>query len=221
MRILLAEDDVTTRMIVKELLGKWGFEIETAVDGNEAWEKLSREESPQLAILDWVMPGMDGITLCKKLRENDRKKYLYIILLTSNTRKDQLLSGLDAGADDFISKPYDSREFKARIDVGIRLINMHNELREHDKLLGALEMSGAICHEMNQPLQTIMGFSELLLLDVDPDSDNYKYLQQIKESSKRLGDLTKKIMGVTKYKKKQYMGSEREIVDLDQSSQDK
>jgi signal transduction histidine kinase len=128
-----------------------------------------------------------------------------------------MIHGLEAGADDFIVKPYNNAELKARVAVGLRMLMLQNKMREREKLQGVLEMAGAVCHELNQPLQVVSGFSEMLLLDMDPDEKNYEALKTIKEGVDRIGALTRKIMGITQYKAKPYL--ESRIIDIEQSSE--
>ncbi len=217
MKILIAEDDRTSRAMLQVVLSKWGYEVSACADGQEAFAAFQTDDAPQLAVLDWMMPGMDGPTLCRKLREQDRKDPLYLILLTARGERDDIVHGLEAGADDYIAKPYDHQELQARVHVGCRMITLQNELREREKLQGVLEMAGAVCHELNQPLQSVSGFSELLLLDLAPDDPVYASLQNIKTDIERIGQLTRKIMRITRYQSKPYLKSQ--IVDIDSSSE--
>jgi len=105
----------------------------------------------------------------------------------------------------------------ARVNVGKRMITLQNELREREKLQGVLEMAGAICHELNQPLQSVSGFSELLLMDMETGSPNYKMLKNIKTGIERIGDLTRKIMNITRYQSKPYL-NESKIIDIEKAS---
>jgi diguanylate cyclase (GGDEF)-like protein len=144
--VLLAEDDEISRHILGETLVRWGYEVVTACDGNEAWEMLQAVNSPQLAILDWIMPGLDGIDVCQKVRENLGEPYVYIMLLTSRTQKADIIHGMGAGADDYISKPFDPQELRMRLNAGRRIVELQSQLlatREslrymvsHDSLTG-------------------------------------------------------------------------------------
>ncbi len=216
MKILIAEDDPTSRIMLQAALAKWGYEVISTSDGDEAYAVFQKENSPCLALLDWEMPGMDGASLCRKLREQERKTPLYLILLTSKSNCNDMIQGLHAGADDYISKPYDTTELQARVDVGKRLINLQNQMLQQEKLQGVLEMAGAVCHELNQPLQTVMGFSELLLMDLKTDDPNYQRITTIMAEIARIGELTGKIMTITHYQSKPYLKSK--IVDIDQAS---
>lgn len=217
MKILIAEDDMTSRAMLRAVLSQWGYEVIAAEDGNEAFGEFQKNDAPRLAVLDWEMPGMDGAELCRRLRQQDRKDPLYLILLTSRIEAGDIVRGLEAGADDYIAKPFDNAELKARVDVGRRMISLQIEMVEREKLQGVLEMAGAVCHELNQPLQTVSGFSEMLLLDLDTRDRNYESLKAIKEGIERIGELTRKIMRITRYQSKPYL--RRQIVDIEQASQ--
>lgn len=128
MRILLADDDEVSRHILKATLSRWGFDVVTAVDGDEAWHILEAEEAPRLAILDWMMPGMDGVDVCRKVREQLTGPYIYMLLLTSKREKEDIVSGMAAGADDYVSKPFDQQELRMRLKAGERIIDLQEKL---------------------------------------------------------------------------------------------
>jgi CheY-like chemotaxis protein len=218
MRVLIAEDDFTSRSILTAILAKWGYEVVSAADGDEAWAALQKPDAPRIALLDWMMPGMTGPELCRRVRGRERAGPLYIILVTSKGERQDIVRGLDAGADDYIAKPYDKEELRARINVGRRILDLQSALAQQEKLQGVLEMAGAVCHELNQPLQVVSGYSNLLLMDLSESDPKYATLKTIKEGIDRMGALTRKIMNVTKYKTRDYMGGKSKIVDIDQSS---
>lgn len=137
MKVLVAEDDPVSRSILQSILSKWEYDVVVAHDGVEAWEMLQREDAPSLAILDWMMPGMDGIEVCQKVRKSDHLKLIYIILLTAKDRKEDLVLGLKAGADDYITKPFDLRELRARMQVGQRVLKLQRALEDRVKELEA------------------------------------------------------------------------------------
>ncbi|MEE9368829.1 MAG: response regulator [Pontiella sp.] len=122
MKILIAEDNAFSRTLLKKTLTKAGYEVITAENGDIAWKILQQDDPPKLALIDWMMPGLSGIEVCKKIREIDSAIPIYVILLTAKTDKEDVLEGFSAGADDFIKKPFDSGELLARIQVGRRLV---------------------------------------------------------------------------------------------------
>lgn len=148
MRILIAEDDPVSRRLLEAKLVKWGYDVIVTCDGNEALKALQGEDAPGLAILDWMMPVMDGVEVCRRVRKGRKEPYTYIILLTALHREEDLVTGMEAGADDYISKPFKTNELKVRLRAGRRIIELQNELiaaREslrvkaaHDPLTGLL-----------------------------------------------------------------------------------
>ena len=128
MRILVAEDDPVSRRLLETHLKKWGHEPVTAMDGAAAWEWMQSEGAPALAILDWMMPGMDGLEVCRRARARTGGPPLYIILLTARATLQDTIDGLGAGADDFVTKPFDAAELQARVSVGVRVVALQHEL---------------------------------------------------------------------------------------------
>ncbi|SEK88505.1 GGDEF domain-containing response regulator [Nitrosovibrio tenuis] len=128
MKILIAEDDTTTRLIFGATLRKMGHTVTAVEDGQKAWEAWQQEEY-SLLISDWIMPDIDGLELCKRIRAQPSLQYTYIILLTSMDGKGSYLEGMDAGADDFITKPFDEEQLAARLRVAERIIALHRKLR--------------------------------------------------------------------------------------------
>jgi diguanylate cyclase (GGDEF)-like protein len=138
-KILVADDDAVSRRLLKVTLNKWGYDVVVADDGDKAWEVLQREDAPQLAILDWVMPGMDGPEICREVRTLGGQRYVYLLLLTAKSEKEDLIKGMDAGADDFLTKPFDVQELRTRLRAGTRILELQETLRAqatHDSLTG-------------------------------------------------------------------------------------
>jgi DNA-binding response OmpR family regulator len=130
MRILLADDDEVSCLVLGALLAKRGYEVVTVGDGEEAWRVLQGEDPPRLAILDWLMPGLDGIEVCRRVRATPRLKGLYLILLTSRDSQDHIVAGLRAGASDYVTKPFHNDELEARVHVGAQMIQLQAELAQ-------------------------------------------------------------------------------------------
>jgi len=131
MRILVAEDDAVTRRILEATLRGLGWDVVTASDGNAAWkvfETMKGDDAPELAVLDWMMPGLEGIEICRRLRATPGFEFLYVILLTSRGDKEDLAAGLAAGANDYITKPFDPVELEARVRVGERMVKLQTNL---------------------------------------------------------------------------------------------
>lgn len=146
MRILVADDDPINRRLLESFLVKWDYEVVLACDGNEAWNILTQKDAPKLAILDWMMPGLDGTQVCRRIRNRSSESYVYIVLLTAKFQKADIIEGLDAGADDYLSKPFDANELRARLWTGMRVLGLEKRLRAayenllfhaaHDSLTG-------------------------------------------------------------------------------------
>ena len=128
MRILLAEDEPVSRHLLQVCLTGWGYEIVVVADGTEAWQQLERGDGPSIAIIDWMMPGMDGLEICRRVRAQAREPYVYVLLLTERHQQDDVVAGLKSGADDFMTKPFDERELRARLRVGERIVQLQTEL---------------------------------------------------------------------------------------------
>ena len=133
MKILVADDDRVSRHLLERALVKWGYDVVLANDGAEAWRALQQEDAPRLAILDWMMPAMDGVQICREVRKRPEQPYTYLILLTAKTQKQDVTAGIEAGADDYLTKPFDDNELRARVRTGRRILEFQ------DKLIAARE----------------------------------------------------------------------------------
>ncbi len=128
MKILMAEDDPISRSFLKASLIKWGYEVLVASDGKEAWEMLQSPDGISIALLDWMMPEIDGVELCRRMHAVQIADPIYTIMLTAKSQKDDVVTGLEAGADDYLTKPFNSQELHARIRVGIRIIELRRTI---------------------------------------------------------------------------------------------
>ena len=184
MRILIAEDDPISRRVLEATLRKWGYDVTVTCDGAEAWTALQADDAPRLAILDWMMPGMEGVEITRRIRQLDRKDYTFIILLTARDKQKDILEGMRAGADDYVIKPFDVAALKARLRAAARILSLHAELlatqealqREatHDRLTG-LWNRGAIFDLLTTEL--IRGRREETWVSVImADIDHFKYV---------------------------------------------
>jgi sigma-B regulation protein RsbU (phosphoserine phosphatase) len=130
MRILVAEDDSVSRRVLAATLAKFGYEVVVAADGAEAWHALQSADAPNLAILDWMMPEIDGIELCRRVRATPTATPPYLILLTAKSGKVDVVAGLEAGANDYLTKPFDRAELRARVQVGVQVLELQGNLFE-------------------------------------------------------------------------------------------
>lgn len=161
MKVLIADDDSISRTLVKALLSKWGYEVLEAEDGEDAWRILQEDDSPRLVVVDWMMPGIDGPELCRRLRVSGDENYHYIILLTGRDSKEDTIGGLNAGADDYITKPFIPQELEVRLRAGRRILDLQESLQaalemmrhqaQHDPLTGILN-HGQILKVLEQEL---------------------------------------------------------------------
>ncbi len=154
MKILIAEDDPVSRRMLEGFLMKWGYDLVVTKDGAEAWGALEQEAAPPLAVVDWMMPGMDGLELCRKVRKRGAAPYTYILLLTARGQKEDIVRGIEAGADDYLTKPFDVQELRVRIRAGVRVLELQEKLRElaiRDPLTG-LFTRGAILELVQREL---------------------------------------------------------------------
>ncbi len=179
MKIMVADDDPVTRHLLQTSLERWQHEVILATDGIRAMEILFGPESPQIALLDWMMPGIDGVEICRELRKRNTGPYVYTLLLTARTTKDDVLKGLEAGADDYLIKPFDLLELQARLRTGKRIIDLQGQLiaaREamrdqatHDPLTGSWNRRALveiIKREIERARREKSSFA-LLMLDLD------------------------------------------------------
>ena len=131
MRVLIADDEPVYQVLLQELFDEWGFDVVVARDGNEAWELLQADPEIRMAILDWMMPGMDGYQVCARAREQASRD-LYILLITGSTRKEDLERVLVVGADDYLIKPFEALDLKIRVRTAVRILNLQEELNRRE-----------------------------------------------------------------------------------------
>lgn len=168
MKILIAEDDSISRRVLQANLIKWGYDITVAVDGREAFGLIQHPAPPSLLISDWMMPHMDGPTLCRAIRSLQMTRYIYIILLTTRSEQKDIIHGLGSGADDFLTKPFNQEELKYRVRIGERIINLEQrilQLANTDPLTGVmnrrafmerLDQETARAHRNHTPLSFVI-----------------------------------------------------------------
>ena len=135
MRVLVAEDDAVSRKILESSLRRWGHEVVAVGNGDDAWEILSGDDPPRIAIFDWMMPGLDGPEICERLQQRENKLFTFVLILTAKDNTDDIVNALNAGADDYVTKPYHPQELRSRLNAGIRLVNLTLELEEANRKL--------------------------------------------------------------------------------------
>ncbi len=142
MKVLVADDDPVSRRLLQNYLQKWGYDVAVTTNGAEAWRMFEQNEF-QMVISDWMMPELDGLDLIRRIRQHALDHYVYTILLTSRSQKDDFVAGMDAGADDFVSKPFDQDELHVRLRAGERIVNLALALKlKYQAMQDALSAPG-------------------------------------------------------------------------------
>ena len=217
MKLLIAEDDLTSRSILSAVTSKYGYQPVLAEDGEIAWDMMQDEDHPQLLLLDWEMPKLDGAALCHRIRQQESKNPPYIVLLTTRNESSDIVAGLEAGANDYIVKPFENTELQARLKVGKRMLSLQAErieaeekkialqrqLQQAQKMEAIGQLTGGIAHDFNNILASIMGYTELLkdkAVTVG-DSKMQYYIEQIYTSSERARDLVAKMLAFSRESK--------------------
>lgn len=169
MKILIAEDNKVSRLLIEKTLGARGYELIVAADGEEAGEHLSSATPPRLAVLDWMMPKVDGIELCRRLRQQKESSYTYVIILTARGEKEDVIEGLDAGADDYLTKPFEPKELLARVRAGQRILDLENALATKVREL----------QQANAHVRTLQGLLPICMYckSIRDDSDTWQRLE--------------------------------------------
>ena len=214
MKILIAEDEPVSRRLLESWLTMWGHELTITTDGSQAWDVLQQPDAPKLAILDRMMPGLEGLEVCRKARELPHGKLTYIIILTTKGRKEDIVEGLEAGANDYITKPFDHEELRARVQVGMRVVDLQDRLIEAERNRVLMQAAGAAAHEINQPLTVVIGMSDLMLLKISPDAPERPNVETIRQEAHRISEIVKKMAEIRRYATKPYIEG-IEIVDFD------
>jgi len=161
MRILVAEDELVTRRMLEACLVKWGYEVVTVPDGRQAWQLLQQDNAPRLAILDWMMPELDGTWICREVRRLNLQPYIYLILLTARGYREDLIAGLEAGADEYLTKPFDPYELRARLRTGARIVELQDSLIQAREALREQAMYDHLTHLLNRRATMDLCASEL------------------------------------------------------------
>ncbi len=216
-RVLAAEDNPVFQTMLRTMLTKWGYDVTMARDGTEAWEILQREDAPRLALLDWMMPGMDGVELCRMVRASMREPYIYILLLTARTESHYLVEGMEAGADDYLTKPINSHELRVRLRAGMRILRLQEELVQAREALRDQAMHDGLTRLLNRAaildaLQSTLARTSrddepvsVMMMDLDrfkQTNDTYGHLAGdavLREAAKRMKAAVRRYDSVGRY----------------------
>jgi len=216
-KVLIVDDESINIKVIGEIL-KFDYEVSFATNGPEALEIATSNDPPDLILLDIMMPEMDGYEVCKVLREDQQSKDIPVIFVTADTDDETLKEAFESGGTDYVRKPVSRIELLARIKSALTEQMLKKKLVEKEKFKGVLEMAGAICHELNQPMQAISGYSELLMMNIPEDNTLYRYIENIEDQIGRMGEITRKLMRITRYETRSYMGNRYRIIDIDNSA---
>jgi diguanylate cyclase (GGDEF)-like protein len=216
-KVLAAEDNPVVQSMLSNLLTKWGYQPVMARDGNQAWDALQQPDGPQLAILDWMMPGLNGVDVCRGVRAAGREPYVYILLLTARADFQDLLEGMEAGADDYLTKPFQAHELRVRLRAGRRILELQQQLlaarealREqatHDGLTGLLNRNAVLEMLHKELARAAREGHPVSLLMVDLDrfkniNDTYGHAAGdavLRESARRMRDAVRTYDSVGRY----------------------
>lgn len=186
-KVLIADDDPPTRMLLKAAIAQWGYEVSEANDGDVAWKILQGPNPPDLVILDWIMPKLDGPTLCELIK-HELSYAPYIILLTQVTGTTNIIKGLEAGADEFLSKPFNMAELRSRLSVGARIINYKKQLEKQNKQIADYILSSdKIVQLILETSEKITGLINSLQIN-KIETENAKKILELQNNLKTLTD---------------------------------
>ncbi len=224
-KVLIADDDDTIRALVTSVVVSLGYEPVTAVNGAAAWELYQKEPLP-LAVVDIEMPDVDGLELCRQIRAADRNHETFILVLTGRSTQDDLGAVLDAGADDYMSKPTTPNNLRARLFIAQQRMAQESQRRAAEEALakarwlaGIGETSIALQHEINNPLSALLGHAELMLLDAQDAGQDNPHLHVIHEQARRIAEVVKRLGKLRDPQTVEYVGGSR-MLDLSKPAHD-
>ena len=214
--VLIVEDDPVTVEIIVSVLGKAGFRVIAAADGRSGLE-MARKHRPTIILMDVQMPGTSGIDICRQLNNDPDVGRIPVVFVTSSTQDAVLEEAFKAGGRDFVCKPVRRVELLTRIGRLLELQKVEEKRTDYEKLKGVLETAGGVCHKLNQPLQYVLGAIQILMMDLSREDPNYTRLDAIREKIEQMGDITRKLAEITRYRTRRHAGGAL-ILDIDQSA---
>jgi len=215
-KILVVDDDQYIRLILQKKFLSQGYTVLVANDGESGLE-LAKKEAPDLIISDWMMPKMDGLEFCRLAKQDDKLRFTYFIILTARDTQDDKIVGIETGADDFVTKPFNDRELLTRVKAGLRINALQREIAElqHEKAI--TELAITLGHEINNPLGIMMLVLQVIQKKNDSDAigDIRKELRTVTENGNRIAEIVKKLSSLDNPQMKPYLkNSETKMVDL-------
>jgi DNA-binding response OmpR family regulator len=219
MKVLLADDDEFMRLLAEEVLRQAGHEVVAVADGEQAWAAYERDQPP-LVLLDWQMPGLDGVEVCRRIREVDPDRQSFVLVVTAREASEALATVLDAGADDYLSKPVSPEGLQARLAIAERRIAQMTAQREAEAklaqarwLAGIGETTLALQHEINNPLAAMLGNASLLEAGLCEGEERDQCVEAIVEQAKRIGAVVKRLQALRDPQSVEYLRGGR-MLDL-------
>lgn len=213
--ILVVDDSPEVIQVTTTML-KNKYRVLTALDGSECINTMKKIK-PDLILLDIDMPEMNGIEVCRILKNDPKTKDIPIMFVTGMTDDKSLKEAFDAGGTDYVCKPVNKVELLSRIKSALNSQKLNKIRLEKEKLIGVLEMAGAVCHELNQPLQAISIIFEIIMEDLSTNAKMSEHVNQISQEIDRMDIIMKKLMHITKYETREYIRGEK-IIDIDKAS---
>ncbi|MDB4874167.1 MAG: response regulator receiver sensor signal transduction histidine kinase [Gemmatimonadetes bacterium] len=217
LRVLVADDDPIVRLLVVAVLAELGHDTEVANDGADAW-RMFEEWHPDLVVLDVDMPHVDGIEVCRRIRELDDKREVFVLFLTGRDHPETLEAVLDAGGDEFIVKPTTPEDLRARLIVARRRITQdaarrraEDELSKARWLSGIGEATLALQHEINNPLSALLGNAELMIMELEDKGERNELLDVIHEQALRIAEVVRRLRRLKNPESVDYVGGSRMI----------
>lgn len=214
--ILVVDDEPEAVELMTAFLEKSGYGVISALNGHSGLE-MARRHRPELILMDVLMPGMSGVETCRTLRGEPALTDIPVVFVTASTSDAALEEAFAAGGWDFVSKPVRRLELLSRVSQILEMQKAVRKFSEDQKLEGALETAGAVCHSLNQPLQYVLGAIQILLMDMAPDDPVFRQLDTIREKVEQMGKITRKLGEVTRYRTQSHAGGSA-LLDIHESA---
>jgi CheY-like chemotaxis protein len=212
MTVMIVEDDTVSLSIITRILEAAGLICIGVPDGQKCLTQVA-QVNPRLILMDINMPSLDGIETCRRLKLDAATRNTPVIFVTGSTDDATLEAAFGAGGSDYVRKPVSRVELMARVRTCLAQQETMQNIAEEEKLKGVLETAGGICHELNQPLQYILGAIQILLMDLDPKESIYQSLDAVRASVEQMGEITRKLTAITYYRSRKYAGGNN-IIDI-------
>ena len=213
--ILLVDDDPVNLNLIRAMLIEEGYEVQSAENGRQCLELVDAVHT-HLVLMDVEMPLMDGIQACRQMKRDAACQAVPVIFVTAHTDDETLQAAFEAGGSDYVRKPVSRIELLARVRTALFQRMAFERRTEEEKLKSVLETAGGVCHELNQPLQYVLGAVQLMMMDIAFDDPLYERMKSVVARVEQMGEITRKLTEITRYRTRKYVG-DRVIIDLDRS----